>query len=66
MNKVLVQVNIPYAVEVTVTDEDLYRADDFAEEQVMSDERVYSLILSGDVGADEISSKILQSIKEKD
>lgn len=65
MNNVLVQVNIPYAVEVTVTDEDLYRADDFAEEQVMSDERVYSLILSGDVGADEISSKILQSIKEK-
>lgn len=64
MNKVLVKVNIPYAIEISVSDADVYRADDLAEEEVMNDERVYSLLRTNDVGADDITSEILEITKD--
>jgi len=66
MNKVLVQVNIPYAIEISVSDADMYRADDLAEEEVMNDERVYSLLSTNDVGADDITSEILEITRGSD
>ena len=65
MNKVLVVVNIPYAIEIPVADIDMYRADDLAEEQVMNDPRVSSLLATHDVGADDITSEIVQITTEE-